>query len=135
MKTEHERHLATLAWNRLWEQLCHLLGEYGSPQEMLSKVERLRAEVETLRALAKDAQRGLRVAYQLTLETQTVEEACSELVRICREARQQRDDYRHERDELLAELEGLLCYEPVQRVAPDKLERCRAVVAKSKGAQ
>lgn len=41
--------------------------------------------------LETDCRKGLRIAYELTQETQTVEEACTDLVRLVRKARAERD--------------------------------------------
>lgn len=56
----------------------------------------LRAEVERLTRerdeLLRDIKNGMRVAWALTQETQTVEDMATDLVRQVREARQQRDE-------------------------------------------
>lgn len=51
---------------------------------LIERATKAEAEVERLR---DDVKRGLRIANDLTLETQTVEEACVDLVRQVREAR------------------------------------------------
>ena len=49
------------------------------------------AVASRLRELEEDIQRGLKIAHGVTLETQTVEEACTDLVRLLRKARTERD--------------------------------------------
>jgi iron-sulfur cluster repair protein YtfE (RIC family) len=58
-------------------------------ERVMTKVIALRAEHDALR---DDVLRGFKIAHEVTLETQTVEEACSDLVRLVKQARAQRDD-------------------------------------------
>lgn len=74
----------------------------------------LRAEVERLK---DDTARGLRRAYDLTLETQTVDEAVADLVRLVRSARAERDEslgkverLQAERLLMRAECDGQIAY-------------------------
>lgn len=54
---------------------------------------KLAYEVEALEA---EIAKSLKIANELTLETQTIEEAVTELVRLVHQARQQRDDALYE---------------------------------------
>lgn len=47
---------------------------------------------ESPKALAEDVLRGLKIAHEITTETQTVEEACADLVQLVRQARTERDE-------------------------------------------
>lgn len=53
------------------------------------QISRLSHDLEELRA---DVLRGFKIAHEVTLETQSVEEACATLVQLVRQARMQRDD-------------------------------------------
>lgn len=57
------------------------------------EAKRLDAEAEN-EALRAERERGLWIAHELTLETQTVEEACASLVDLVRKARAERDRLR-----------------------------------------
>lgn len=78
----------------------------------------LRAEVERLTRerdeLLRDIKNGMRVAWALTQETQTVEDMATDLVRQVREARQQRDEARADYERARADF--LRCVE-TQRAA------------------
>jgi hypothetical protein len=59
------------------------------PHDWRGEALRLREDVARLQA---DVARGMKLANAVTLETQTVEEACAELVRLGLVARKQRDE-------------------------------------------
>lgn len=46
---------------------------------------------DRIEELTDDIRRGLRIAHQVSEETQTVEEACADLVRLVRKAREERE--------------------------------------------
>lgn len=50
-------------------------------------------DADTLLRLQDDVRRGLKIANELILDTQTVEEACLELVRLVRMLRKERDEH------------------------------------------
>jgi len=64
--------------------------------------------------IEEDRRRALKLAYEMTPETQSCEEAVAELIRLIRKARAERDRLRTERNalaELLHPIDGLMMYE------------------------
>jgi hypothetical protein len=86
------------------------------------EVVRLSNELKELRA---DVLRGLNIANELTPETQTVEEACADLVRLVREARAQRDNRPvvTSQSEMLRDLLARLCVMHGLRLVLSELAR------------
>jgi hypothetical protein len=65
------------------------LANWLTEEQRNGEISRLTHDLEELRA---DVVRGCKIAHDVTLETQSVEEACKELVRLVLVARAQRDE-------------------------------------------